>query len=145
MVVAALQYVALMFALALSSILRQAKFILLVAALFLELNMDRVRSLMARGNVDPNSVSSRLVVGRQKQVAELPLEGFVEVEVDEWVVDVGTLGEDGGENKTLRSHVLVLLVENEKEGHDSVGGPGDYETQTDAEEHLEAEVTEEGR
>lgn len=73
---------------------------------------------------------------------ELPLESLVEVEVDEWVVDVGAFGEEGGQHETLRSHVPVLLVENEKEGHDSVGGPGNYKTQTDAEKHLEGEATE---
>lgn len=97
---------------------------------------------MGCGNVDPNSVSSQLVVGWEKQPVELPLESLVEVEVDERVVDVGAFGEEGGKHETLRSHVPVLLVENEKEGHDSVGSPGNYKTQTDAEKHLEGEATE---
>lgn len=63
MVVAALQYFAFMFAFALNSILRRAQLILLAGSLFLELNMDGVWGLMGRGNVDPDSVSSQLVVG----------------------------------------------------------------------------------
>lgn len=54
---------------------------------------------------------------------------------------MGAFGEEGGENKALRSHVPVLLVENEEEGHDSVRGPGNHETQANAEKHLDEEVT----
>lgn len=107
----------------------------------LELNVDGVRDLMACADVDPDSVSLQLGPERDEHAAQLPLESLVEVEVDERVVDVGAFGEEGGENEALGSHVLVLLVENEEEGHDGVRGPGNHKTEADAEKHLEEEVT----
>ncbi len=129
------------FALAVSSVLRQTKVLLPDAASFLELNVDGIRGLVAHGDVDAHAIPSQLGPEREEQAAQLPLESLVEVEVDERVVDVGAFGEEGGENKTLRSHVPVPFVENEEEGHDGVRRPGDHKTQADAEKHLEEEVT----
>lgn len=97
--------------------------------------------LLARGKVDSDPVSRQFVVGRQEQAAQLLLEGLVEVEVDERVVDVRAFGEESREDEALRRHVPRLLVEYEEEGHDGVRRPGDHEPKTDAEEHLEEEVT----
>lgn len=108
--------------------------------MFLQLDVDG--GLMARRDVDTHPVSSNLLVEWEKQAAQLLLEGFVKVKVNEGVVDVGAFGKERRENETFRSHVPVLLVENEEEGHHSVGGPGNHKTKTDAEEHLEEEVRE---
>lgn len=124
------------FALVVSSVLRQTEVLLSDTASFLKLNVDGVRGLMGHSHVVPNSVSPKLRAEGQKKAAQLPLESLVEVEVDERVVDVGAFGKQRGENKALRSHVPVLLVENVEEGHNSIGGPGNHKTQADAEKHL---------
>lgn len=129
------------FALTVSSVLRQTKVLLLDTASFLELNVDGIRGLVAHGDVDAHAIPSQLGPEREEQAAKLPLKSLVEVEVDERVVDVGAFGEEGGENKALRSHVPVPFVENEEEGHNGVRRPGDHKTQADAEKHLEEEVT----
>lgn len=133
----------LAFALALRPVLRQTEVLLLDAASLLELNVDGMgQDLVACADVDTHSISPQLGPDREEQAADLPLKSLVEVEVDEGVVDVGAFGEEGREHKALRSHVVVLLVENEEEGHDSVRGPGNHKTKADAEKHLEEEVTE---
>lgn len=123
-------------AFAVSSVLTQTKGLLLDAASFLELDVDGIWSLEARGNVDAYSIPPQLWPKGEKQAAQLPLESLVEVEVDERVVDVGAFGKEGRENKALGSHVPVLLMENEEEGHDSVRRPGNHKAQADAEKHL---------
>ena len=128
-----------------SFVLSQTEVPLVGAASLLELNVDGERGLMDRGGVDAHSVSPQPGAERDEQAAQLPLEGLVEVEVDERVVDVGALGEEGGEDEALGGHVPVLLVENEEEGHDGVRGPGDHETQAYAEKHLQEEVTDHRR
>lgn len=130
---------ALVLALAVSSVLRQAEILLFDAASFLKLNVDGVRGLMGRGHVIANSVSPELGAEGQKQAAHLSLESLVEVEVDERVVDMGAFGKESGKNKALGSHVSMILVENEEEGHNSIRGPGNHKTQADAEKHLQDE------
>lgn len=93
---------------------------------------------LAHGEVNnPHAVFSPPVPEVAEQVVELLLKCLVEVEVDEGVVDVGALGKEGREHKASRGHVLVPFVENEEEGHDRIGRPGDHKTQADAEKHLE--------
>lgn len=127
-------------ALTVNSVLRQTKNLLLNAASLLELDVDGVRGLMAHSDLVPHPVPSQFGAEREEKATELLLESLVEVKVDEGVVDVGAFGEEGGENKPLWSHVPVVLVENEEEGHDSVRGPGNHKTKADAEKHLEEEV-----
>lgn len=124
--------------LAVSSVLRQTKALLLDAASLLELDVDGI--LVYRGDMDAHSVSSQLGPQMEEQAAKLLLESLVKVEVDERVVDVGAFGEEGGEHETLWSHVLGLLVEDEEEGHDGVRRPGNHKTKADAEKHLKEEV-----
>lgn len=123
------------------SAVRHSKVCPLGAASFLQLNVDGMRGLLARGNVNSNSVSRQFVVGCQEQAAQLLLESFVEVEVDKRVVDVRAFGKKSREDKTLRRHVAGLFVEYEEEGHNCVRRPGNHEPKTDAEKHLEEEVT----
>lgn len=106
---------------------------------FLELNVDGIWALVAHGDVDSHSISSQLGAERVEHAAKLLPKSLVKVEVDERVVDMGAFGEEGGENKALRSHVPAIFVENEEEGHDSVWCPGNHKTQADAEKHLEEE------
>lgn len=124
------------FGLVVGSVLRQTFLLLLDAASFLELNVDGIWGLVASGNVDPYPIPSQPWPESDKQAAELLLESLVEVEVDEWVVDVGALGEEGWEYKAFRSHVPVFLVENKEEGHNGVRDPGNHKAQADAEKHL---------
>lgn len=131
---------ALALALPVSSFLRQTKWFLDTAS-FLELNVDGVRGLVACGS-DPYSIPPQLWTKGEKQAAQLPLESFVEVKVNERVVDVGAFSKEGRENKALRSHVPVLLMKNEEEGHNCVWSPCNHKAQADAEKHLEKEVIE---
>lgn len=140
-VAAGVRRLAFAVALAVSLVLRQTTFLLLDAASFLELDVDGIWGLVARWVVGAYSISSQRGPEREEQAAKLLLKGLVKVKVDERVVDVGAFGEEGGEDKALGSHVPVLLVENEEEGHNSVRGPGNHKTQADAEKHLEEEVT----
>lgn len=131
---------ALAFGLAVASVLRQTFLLLFDAASFLELNVDGIWGLVSSSSVDPYSIPSQPWPESDKQAAELLLESLVEVEVYEWVVDVGALGEEGWEYKAFGSHVPGLIVENKEEGHNGVWCPGDHKTQTDAEKHLGEEV-----
>lgn len=125
-------------ALAVSPLLGQA--LLLDAAPLLELNVDGIVRLVARGDVDAHAIPPKPWQQRDEQVAELLLESFVEVEVDERVVDVGAFGEESREHEAFGSHMPVLLVENKEEGHNCVWRPCDHKAQADAEKHLEEEV-----
>lgn len=87
--------------------------------------------------MDAHSISSQPGPESDEQAAELLLESLVEVEVDEGVVDVGAFGEECGEHKAFGSHVPVVFVENEEEGHNGVRSPGNHKTQADAKKHLE--------
>lgn len=102
-----------------------------------------MRFLLANGEADAHSVFPPLVPEIAEQVLELLLKGLVEVEVDEGVVDVGTLGKEGGKHEDSGGHVVFPFVENEEEGHDCIRGPGDHKTQADAEKHLEEDVKKE--
>lgn len=95
---------------------------------------------MARSGMDADPIDSHFGKERGQQGFELLLEGLVEVEVNKRVVDVGTFGKEGGENKALGSHVVVLLVEYEEEGHNGIRRPGDDKAQTYAEKHLGEEM-----
>lgn len=137
----ALRRVAFPPSLAASSALRQTEGRLLDDGPFLQLDVDGILEL--RRGVNAHSIPSQHTSQPQgqEQAAELPPEGLVEVEVDERVVDVGAFGEEGGEHEALRSHVQVLLVENEEEGHHRVRRPGRHKTHADPEKHLEEAIT----
>lgn len=118
---------ALVLAFAVNSVLRQTSS-LVDAASLLELDVDGILAMVDRGGGHADSVPSQLWTIGEEQAAQLLLESLVEVEVDERVVDVGAFGKEGWENKTLRSHVPVLLMENEEEGHNCVRRPGNHKT-----------------
>lgn len=133
---------ALALGLGVSPVVRRAGGLLPAAALLLELNVDGQLGLGLRGAAaGANSVPAQTGPDGEEQAAQLPLERLVEVEVDEGVVDVRAFGEEGRENEALGSHVPRILVEDEEEGHNGVRGPGDHETQADAEKHLEWKAT----
>lgn len=70
----------------------------------------------------------------QGLVPRVPLEE----EVYEGVVRRGALGEEARQERDGRRHLLLLLgVEHGPEAHRHVRGPGDDETQTDHEGHLQ--------
>lgn len=123
----------------LAPVLRHTR-LLLAAVSLLELDVNGMSVLLANGEANAHSVFPALVPEIEEQVAELFLKSLVEVEVDEGVVDVGTLGKEGGEHEASRGHVAVPFVENEEEGHNCIWGPGDHKTQADAEKHLEEDT-----
>ena len=115
------------------------------APLLLQLDVDGVGLCVGRGpgpmeghRVGANAHPLALQPGAEgaQQAAQLAPEASVEVEVDEGVVDMGALGEQSGEHKTPWGHVAVVLVEDEEEGDDGVGSPGQDEAEADAQEHL---------
>lgn len=120
-------------------VLRHSR-LLLGAVSLLELDVDGMSVLLANGEANAHSVFPPLVPEIEEQMAEFFLKSLVEVEVDEGVIDVGTLGKEGGEHKASGGHVAVPFVENEKEGHNCIRGPGDHKTQADAEKHLEEDT-----
>lgn len=131
---------ALALGLAVSSVLGQA-LLILDAAPLLELNVDGILRLVARGDVNAHAIPPEPRPQRDEQVAKLLLEGLVEVEVDEGVVDVGAFSEEGREHKAFGSHIPVLFVENKEKGHNCVRRPCNHKAQADAEKHLEEEVS----
>lgn len=123
-------------ALAVGSVLRQDLVLPADAAPLLELDVNGTLGLVGRRGVNAHPIAPYPGPHCHDQVPELLLESFVEVEVDEGVVDVGAFGKEGREHKALGGHVPVALVEDEEERHDGVRSPGDHEAEADPEKHL---------
>lgn len=106
---------ALALALAVSSVLRQGLLLFRDAVPLLELDVNGTLGLVGHGDVNAHAIAPRPRPHRHEQVAELLLERFVEVEVDEGVVDVGAFGKEGREHEALGGHVPVAFVEDKEE------------------------------
>lgn len=103
------------FALAVGSVLRHA-FLLFgsAAALFLQLDVNGTVALIGWREVNAHPIGQCPWPHCYKQVAELPFESFVEVKVDNGVVDVGAFGKESREHKALGGHVPVAVVEDKE-------------------------------
>lgn len=102
-------------ALAVSSVLSQDLVLFHHTAPLLELDVNAALGLVGWREVNAHAIAPCPWPQCHEQVAELLLEGFVEVEVDERVVDVGAFGKEGREHKALGGHVPVAFVEDKEE------------------------------
>lgn len=111
---AAAEVLLFLFALAGSSVSRRAFVLFRDTAPLLELDVNGDLGLIGWREVNAHTIDQCSRPHYHEQVAELPLESFVEVKVDKRVVDVGAFGKESREHKALGGHVPVAVVEDKE-------------------------------